>query len=351
MSFEIAEGVHTYSVGIVITHKQFKKMWDACYKTGCIDDGSDIWKKRERLYCSAFQEQGIKVYLTGKCGKLYRLRVQIEPCRVLGEQDPTGLFQPDTQSHRQLVKTADKLLKKLKVPVSIDQMKISRCDLTINILFSTQAELMEFLRILKKSFLIKHYDHVVFQKNDQKAKDWKTANAHSHCVSCKSASFLIYDKIAQLEMIDRCDDRLLGKHILRLEAELKRPALKKHLGKAAMATNRGILFAAAEKTPKVICRYLKRMQPSCTQYLRYEDAVDLINGSKMKSKMRKRMLHLLRKTSDKDSLSNAVGALRYEYSLSEGQCNTILKKFKELGISPITLRNDSEFDELPALKL
>lgn len=111
MSFEIAEGVHTYSVGMVITHKQFKKIRDACYKTGCIDDSSNIWRKRERLYCSAFQEQGIKVYLTGKCGKLYRLRVQIEPCRVLGEQAPTALFQPDTQSYKQLVKTADKLLK------------------------------------------------------------------------------------------------------------------------------------------------------------------------------------------------------------------------------------------------
>ena len=351
MISETVNGVHTYSVGTVITHEQFKKIWDACYKTGCIDDSFNIWKKRERLYCSAFQEQGLKVYLTGKCGKLYRLRVQIEPCHVLGEQDPTALFQPDTQSYKKLVKTADKLLKKLKVPVSIDQMKISRCDLTINILFSTQAELMEFLRIFKKSFLIKHYDHVVFQKNGQKAKNWKAANAHSHCLSCKSASFLTYDKIAQLEMIDRCDELLLNKHILRLEAELKRPALKKHLGKAAMATNRGILFAAAEKTPKVVRQYLKRMQPSCTQYLRYEDAVKLIKGRNLKSKTQKRMLYLLRKVSDADSLTNAVGALRYEYSLSSGQCNTILKKFKELGISPITLRNDSEYDKLPALKL
>ena len=81
----IETGVHTFSAGMVLTHKQFKKIFDACYKTGCVQDASDIWKGKERLYCYAYQEQGVKVFLHGKSGKLYRLRIQIEPCRVLGE--------------------------------------------------------------------------------------------------------------------------------------------------------------------------------------------------------------------------------------------------------------------------
>lgn len=88
MSAKIVHGVHTYSTGMVITHKQFKKMWDACCKTGCIVDDSNVWQRKESLYCYALLEQGLKVYLTGKPGQLYRLRVQIEPCRVLGETDP-----------------------------------------------------------------------------------------------------------------------------------------------------------------------------------------------------------------------------------------------------------------------
>lgn len=63
------------------------------------------------------------------------------------------------------------------------------------------------------------------------------------------------------------------------------------------------------------------------------------------------MLYLLRKTSDKDSLTAALDALRKKFNLSKSQCNTILNKFKNLGISPITLRNDSDFDVLPALTL
>lgn len=342
--------VHTYSAGMVLTYEQFKKIQKACLKAGFIQETPDIWDKMEQLYCSVYQEQGIKVYLYGQAGKLYRLRVQVEPCRVLGESDPTALAKLDRRQYRELVKAADKMLKKLKVPCSIDKMKISRCDLTVNIEFSSQEELMEYLRILKKSLRIYPYKHVSFKKDDQKAKDAKTANDHSYCITCKSASFLIYDKIAQLEMIGRCDETLMGKHILRLESELKRPALKKHLGKHSMETNYKLLSSAAQKSIKVIRWYLSRMQPPCEEYLRYEDAVEMVKDSNSKKKIRERMLYLLRKISDSESLTAALEKLRKKYGLSKNQCSNVLRKFEKLGISPITLRNDSDFDMLSAIK-
>ena len=343
-------GVHTYSVGMVLTYRQFKKIQDACYETGCVQDTSNIWEVKEQLYCNAYHNQGIKVFLHRISGELYQLRVRIEPCRVLGDAVPTALFQPDKWSYRQMVKSVDKLLKNLKVPCSIDNMKISRCDLTANIEFSSQEELMEYLRILKKSLIIPRYRYVYFEKRGQKVNDWKIANAHSYCLSCKSASFLIYDKVAQLEMIDRSDETLLNKHILRLEAELKRPALKMHLGKKRMCDNRSILIAAGLKCPKVINWYINRLQPKCDQYLRYEDAVEQIKHVQLlKEKTRNGMLCLLRKTSDKDSLTTALEHLKIRENLSNSQCNSILKKFKRLGISPITLRNDSRLNMLPAL--
>ena len=299
------DGTHTYSLGTTITYEQFRKIWTACYRTGCIVDDSNVFKGIEKLYCYAYMSQGIKVYLHGKPGKLYRLRIQIEPCRVLGSSDATAVASLNKKQYKELVKTADKMLRKLEISQSIDAMKISRCDLTINIYFSTEEELMEYLRIFKKSLLIPHYSRVFFKKNDQKTNDWKTANNHSHCISCKSASFLIYDKIAQLEMIDRCDDTLLDKHILRLEAELKRPALKKHLGKTAMETNYKILSSAAKNARNVIRWYIDRLQPRGNT-IRYEDAVDLISSTKMKAKTRERMLYLLRKASDSDDLSSAL---------------------------------------------
>ena len=150
-------------------------------------------------------------------------------------------------------------------------------------------------------------------------------------------------------MIDRCDESLVGKHILRFEAELKRAAIKKRLGKSAMETNSKLLSTAAQKAPEVIHWYLNRMQPPCEKYVRYKDAVGLIEDAKLKEKTRDRMLYLLRKTSDKDSLTAALKDLKAEYRLTGSQCRTVLKKFRKLGISPITLPNSSEFDELPPI--
>lgn len=253
----ITFGVHTYSAGMVLTYKQYKKIWNACYNTGCIEETSDIWTNEEGL--------------------------------------------------------------------------------------------MEYLRIARKSLMPTAYNRVLFKKDDGKTKDYKTSNAHSYCVSCDRASFLVYDKIAQLKMIERCNDALLGKNTLRFEAELKRPALKDRLGKSAMETNYKLLSTAAKSSGKAVGWYLKRLQPKCDRYLRYEDAVELIEGAKLSKKSRERMLYLLRKTSDKDSLSAALDDMRKKFGLKKGQCNTVLKKFRKLGISPITLANNSKFKELPTL--
>ena len=117
-----------------------------------------------------------------------------------------------------------------------------------------------------------------------------------------------------------------------------------------MYDNQSILIAAGLKCPKVINWYISRLQPKCDQYLRYEDAVKRIEQVQLlKEKTRDRMLYLLRKTSDKDSLTAGVEHLKIRDNLNKSQLNTILNKFKRLGISPITLRNDSRLNMLPAL--
>ena len=63
------------------------------------------------------------------------------------------------------------------------------------------------------------------------------------------------------------------------------------------------------------------------------------------------MLFLLRKASDRESLTAALEKLGEEYGLSKGQCGRVLKSFEKFGISPITLKNNSNFDELPSILL
>ena len=85
-----SDGTHTFSAGMVLTHKQFRNIWGACYKSGCIKDDSKFWENTWRLYCYAFQDQGVKVYLSGRPGKLYRLRVIFLKLTAVAYHIPIG---------------------------------------------------------------------------------------------------------------------------------------------------------------------------------------------------------------------------------------------------------------------
>lgn len=342
-------GIHTYSVGMVLTYRQYQTIKEKLYEVGAVSAKENVFKGTERLYSAVYEKKGLKIFMHARAGKLYRLRIQIEPCRVLGEHDPTAVWNPERKTYKEMVKTANRLLKPLKIPLSIHEMKISRCDLTVNLFLKNSTELNEYLRILKKSRSIPRYKRVSFRPDEKKAIDPKTANQHSYCVCCKGASFLVYDKLAQLEMIGRSGNRQGDMYILRLEAELKRAALKQHLGKTAFENNRTLILRAAEKVIPVVNWYVKRLQPSCERYVRFEEAVTAVQEMKCKQKTKERMLYLLRKTSDSDTLDNAIEKMRRKFELSKGQCTGVLKKFERLGISPITLRNNSEFEELSQL--
>lgn len=108
-----------------------------------------------------------------------------------------------------------------------------------------------YLRILKKSRLIPDYRAVKFSKYEKKAKDPKRANEHSYCIRCSQAAFLCYDKVDQLKMVGRWTEGLAEYSILRLEAQLKRPALKRQLGKEAMENNASILKSGAAQASSV----------------------------------------------------------------------------------------------------
>ena len=152
-------------------------------------------------------------------------------------------------------------------------------------------------------------------------------------------------------MVDAFPAALIGKHVLRLEAQLRRAGMRKWVGKDGMdGNNWSILKKLGEKSDEILRWYIKRLQPVHAPYVRYRDAVELIESVKRK-KNRERMRYLLRKTTDSESLTAALEKLTNEYNLSKGQCRSILKKFEKFGICPISLTNNSDYDELPSILL
>lgn len=207
----------------------------------------------------------------------------------------------------------------------------------------------EYLRILRKARRIRHYKLVTYDKNNKSVKNPQEANRHSYRQSSKCASFTAYDKVYVLKELQRCPEKLVGKGILRVEAELDREGLLKRIGADRRCSNYKILKESSKATQKILFKYLRRLLSGDGNHICYQDAKELIEGARLKKKTRERMLYLLRKTSDSDTLDNAVEKMRKKFKLSKGQCAGILKKFNQLGISPITLRNHSEFKKLSLL--
>lgn len=311
----------------------------------------DDYENNSYEYASSyFAKQGVNLRISRIKGSVWGLYIIVHPTLVLGDDDRSALYQVMKSSYIKIVKTVDKMLKPIHIPCSLDDMLLYRLDITVNLIFDSEYLVAEYIRIMKKSIIMPRYKVDRFREEEKKARDCKAANENSHKQYCKSAAFFIYNKTAQLKMIDRFPGTLIGKEVLRFEAQLRRKALKKWMPNEEFGDNWQIIRDTYKKREKIINWYLKRIQP-VGKYVRYKDAVDLVKNIKFKKKVRERMLYLLRKASDKDSLTAALDDLKKKHHLTSSQCKTVLKKFQKLGISPITLRNSSDLDELPSIHI
>ena len=340
-------GVHTFEVSQTLTKNQFTSALNRAHARGKLIHN----KKGQESYVLLDQQMpGITVTLYPIYQRrTYRVNIKVEPCRVLGSDDPTALYQYTKKSFHRLQQLCDRYLEMLCIPGSIGTMKVSRCDLTCNLGFPDQEYVDAYLRILKKSHLIPGYRVDTFKAYEKKAKDPKRANQHSHCIRCKQVSFLCYDKIDQLKMVGRCPRELEDAAILRLEAQLKRPALKRVLGKKALENNAALLKAAAKHSVPIIKSYLNKMFPCSRTHLRYEDAVSMVQKIK-KETLRGQMLYLLRKVSDAATWDSAARKLNEHYTdVTDKRIKKIYSKFDAFDINPITLPNSSSTERVPPL--
>ncbi len=343
---QIITGIHTYTVFMVLTAESYYRIKEA-FSGSWHSTGTDYWGKKERRRIDDLESQGIKLYLSRR-QTLYLLKVRLEPCRIPDGKNPAALYRPAGKSYRHLAKRVDDLLKPYGIPKSINEMKLCREDITCDLYFETGEIAEEYMRILQKGLLLPQYKRDWFREKEKKAKDPKAANQHSYRQKCKSAAFFAYDKIAQLQMIDRFPDTLAGRHILRLEAELKREALKKRIGK--QNDNYHYLKAGAQQSEKVVRWYLRRIFKGCIgDHLRFQQAISRIDAAHWSDKAKTRATFFIRKISDGKSINAAIDKTRKKFHLSAGQVDRLLRKLNKLGISPITLTNASKRENLESL--
>ena len=332
-------GIDTFSFYSNLTPKQKSRILEVLRALPGFQTKREDYIEETYEYTSdCFADQGVKLMVFRKKKSVWGLFVVLHPTLLLGDHDRSALYHPKKKVHKELMKQADSILKRVHVPCKLQEMKLYRVDVTANLVFEDSDLAESYLRILKKGLLLPHYHLEWFRKNEHKAKDIKAANTHSYKQACKSAAFFSYDKTAQLEMIGRFPDRLIGKRVLRLEVQLRRKGIRKWVCEDDLDNCVKTLRALEAQAGDIIRWYLHRMELTGGIHVRYEDAAAIIGGVKH-AKTRARMLYLLRKTSDSRDLTAALEKLKKEFDLSGGQIKRLLKKFRKCEISPITLPN------------
>lgn len=344
--FKVESGLHTYGLYHRLSYSDAQNLIELLQKRKHCRKKWNNELNIDRIYFSdLFVEQGVRIHIY-QSPKHSGVKLIVTPCTLLkGSYAATELYCPDKENYRRLTDRLDAMLKNMKLDFTADEMSVCRADPCTNIFCDDKKVVQEYLRILKKGCRIRGYEPVTYDKNSQSVANHEEANQHSFRIACKDAEFTAYDKVFVLQALDRCSEALDGTGILRIEAELKRDALLKHIHAGRKVSNYEILSDTATAAKEVLTSYLQKILRCEGSHLQYKGALAKIEESAIKPKAKKRMLKLLRKVSDSKSLDAALDKL----CLSNKQCNTLLKRFEELDIHPISLRNDSKQEQLPSL--
>lgn len=337
---KVETGIDTFTFYYSLTPNQKTKIMDQLSRLpGFLKRQASYFENTYRYTSDCFAKQGVKLEIFRKEGSIWGMYIILHPTLVLGDQDRSALYQPCKKNYKELINRVDKLMEQICVPRKLKEMKLYRVDVTANLIFD-ESDLPDiYLRILKKGMLLPRYHLKWFRKYENNVRDYKKANKCSYKQACKSAAFFAYDKTAQLEMIEKFPNTLIGKRVLRMEVQLRRKGMKKWVSEKDMGSCFKTLKKLSSKTTDIVSWYLQRMQISSGRYVRYEEAAAAIDSKIKREETRDRMLYLLRKTSDSRDLTAVLEKIKDEYGLKNSQIRRILKKFDKLGISPITLPN------------
>ena len=346
-------GIHTYSISKELTNRQYQEIIQSASHYG--RPYQSTWAGEEKSTAKRtyrFEKfPGVQLTLYNISKDEYnvgikRVTVQIEPCRLLGDRDPTTLFHPTKQNYGALLKRLGNVFATLSIPGEPDTMPLCRVDITENVFLDSPTMVQGYLHVLKKSLIPRDYKLEKFREG--KAKDIRRANQHSHCIKANHVTVLAYDKVDQLKMIGRGDELMDEKSILRIEVQMKRKKFLQYVSEDTVG-NRAILKELYRQRQDIIGGYLKKMGLAYGNHFTYQSAVSWIGRSVKKPELRERMLFLLRKCSDRKNLTQAIKYLEEKGGISKKQIQCLLEKFQKIGVSPITLPSAYEITNLQQL--
>ncbi len=358
-------GIHTVALSKPKQgYHALQAMADDAYAQGySVEQKRDRYNLNHTYELNGMSDQGISVKIKQFATHPGFARVKLALGSMLsGSYDPLRLYDGDGWDSIQEIFRDSLQLEGLCD--GLNKLALARVDMTEDSKLDNAAAADAYVAVIAKSVKSGKYRRHRFSGASDDVDDPAVANRHSveYCTKTRRkdrkrqretgtqprTAFKAYNKGFDINRINRkkgTPDRV-AEDVLRLELTHTGTALRRKLKLGKGASNGKIVDTATERAHELIWRFMKASMFVGGDFLRYDHAVKLIETStKIKDEDRQPMLELVRKCSDCENICNAARAME----LNRKSLEKLLRRFKKLGISPVTIPNNNPIKRLPSL--
>lgn len=342
--------LHTLTVCAQLTAISYKIVKDILERY-TITHGLKRWKDTQNIY----QNKIIYVGIAQRFGfntvtllisistknqmQQYWLEIKINPRYLLRKDDHPFAYIASKEDCEKCLKYVDAMLQELDISsVDKNSFYIKRVDLCYNFRLSSKEDAAEYLELLQKGLYPYKFNRMT-EYSLSGRREIPTKN--SFTVHSSNIEFAVYNKYLQLSDEDYKyppEEIKEAEGMLRVELRIKRPKVRHCKNKYKLDHEEDFLYCISQISENEIFRYLK-MCFGTGKFLKLKYARKVIDGSNCKNKTKKDLYELLDMVKGKHTLQDA------KIQLGPIEFPKRMKKFEELGISPITLSKRSKHSE------
>lgn len=286
--------------------------------------------------CEKLRDNGIiiKIRNIKKNGYMHEmLYYKINPRRVMNDNDYIGLF--ESSEAKDMLNRIDELIESkfnMALP-SVESMKLNRIDFCTNVLLNGQEEVKAYIEILKRGLTLKKYS---LQKYDNPIAKRKTLSKNGLTyIGENGVNITYYNKFREMseQNLPMRDVEQLNK-ILRIEIQCKNKKVKRLYKKYMIKDVNGFLYLSNKIGREIFEKY-SNLFCGAGDFYRLDAVKRSIEKSSFKTNTKKLMTELAEYSAKHSSLDKAVSEMSERYG--DDKTQKVLKKFDELGISPVII--------------
>ncbi|MCC8164469.1 MAG: hypothetical protein LIO86_15220 [Lachnospiraceae bacterium] len=268
----------------------------------------------------------------------YWLYIKINPRRMNHAQDHPYVYIASPEDIQKSIDQIQLFLDEAEITeIPASAFHVQRVDYCVNIDLGNADRVKEYMRLMQKG-APPHSMKRLYEYSKSGKRYVPMANCYT--VISTYAEFSVYDKQYQLSNEENKysqDEIREASGMIRIEYRAKRQNVRNIEKQNGCETMNAILNITPEMSEKYILRYLKKIYGT-GKFVKMWEALQIIDESPYKKKTKKEMENILR-IAAKTDLEVAKQSYGKEFS-------KYMRKFNELGISPITIERRAPIESM-----